>query len=125
MANLIEIPYDDGTTQTNVIINADAVFDIERSYDGAGTTLTVGLERLGTYQDGDAYIKSISLIFGTVGHSDDDIPLSDVQALKAAMLKNTQSPGNIASWHPANYILDPAKYSITSYTSGNTLASDF
>lgn len=126
MANLIEIPYDDGTTQTNVVINADAVFDIERSYDpGTGTTFNIGLEQLGTYNDGVGYLKSLTLVFGTAGHSTDDIPLAAAQSLKETMVKNTQTPGNIAMWRPSSYSLDPARYSITSYTSGSTLATDF
>jgi len=127
MANLIEIPYDDGTTQTNVLINGDAVFDIEISYDaGTGTKFNIGLQELGHYDDEiSPAVKNINLWFAGSGHTSTDITIQDANSLKKEIRVNAAQPGKIGSWKPQNYNGDPVRYSITSYTSFNTPATDY
>jgi len=127
MANLIEIPYDDGTTQTNVIINGDAVFDVEVSYDaGTGTLFNIGLQELGHYDDEiTPAVKNILLYFAGSGHTSTDITIKDANSLKKEIRVNAARPGRVGSWKPQNYNIDPARYSITSYDSSNDVADNY
>ena len=128
MANLIEIPYNDGTTETNVLINGDAVFDIEITYDAlTGTLFNIGLQELGHYDDEivGGYVKNISIYFAGSGHTSTDIGINDANALKEEIRRNASNPGRIGSWKPLNYDLDPVRYSITSYKSLSKATSTY
>mgnify|MGYP003150928918 CR=1 FL=1 len=126
MANLIEIPFDDGVTETQVLFNMDRIFDIEYSWDPAtGVKFLCGLSKLGVYQSGSNNIKDISIFFNGAGITEDDITQADIQSLKDTIIKNVTRPSSIGKWHPLSYHNDPAKYSITSYQSSDTLATTF
>ena len=126
MANLIEIPYNDGVTETNVLINGDAVFDIEISYDAVtGTLFNIGLQELGHCYNGGGNVKNISIYFAGSGHTSTDIGIHDANALKQEIRRNASKPGGIGSWKPLNYDSDPVRYSITSYKSLSKPAGDY
>jgi hypothetical protein len=126
MANLIEIPFDDGVTETQALFNMDRIFDIEYSWDPVtGVKFLCGLSKLGVFIDGSNNIKDISIFFNGAGITEDDITQADVQSLKDAIIKNVTRPSSIGKWHPISYLNDPAKYSITSYQSSDTPTSNF
>lgn len=122
MANLIEVPYDDGTTQTNIVLNVNDTMDVEREFDPAtGVKLTIVLSIPQGYNN--FYLRTIELIYGNAT-SITDIPQVDQQSLKTAIVKSARQPGNVLFWAPANYTIDKATNSVTSYFNHSILASE-
>ena len=122
MANYIKIPYDDGTTQTDVLFNADNIIDIQVNWSGGGNHFTLYFQAMGA-PAGNAFVKSLVLSFVGAGATQTDIVQADVNNLKSAIAKNAMNPGNIAVWTPINYKLDPVRYSITSYRNDSAAAN--
>jgi len=121
MANLIEVPYDDGTTQTNIVLNVDNTMDVEREFDPAtGVKLTIVLSTPQGYSS--LYLRTIELTYGNATSST-DIPQVDQQSLKTAIVKSARQPGNVLFWAPANYTVDKATNSVTSYRNGAIAAT--
>lgn len=121
MANLIEVPYDDGTTQTNIVLNVNDTMDVERVFDPAtGITLTIVLSMPQGYTA--QYLRTIELVYGNAT-SNTDIPQVDQQSLKTAIVKSARQPGNVLFWAPANYTIDQVTNSVTSYRNGSIAAT--
>jgi hypothetical protein len=121
MANLIEVPYDDGTTQTNIVLNVDNTMDVERAFDPVtGVKLTIVLSITQGYNT--FYLRTIELTYGNAT-SNDDVPQIDQQSLKTAIIKSARQPGNVLFWAPANYTIDQATNSVTSYRNGAIVAT--
>jgi len=126
MANLIEIPFNDGVTETQLLFNMDNIFDIEYTWDAVtGAKFQCGLSKLGVYDSKVENIKDIILYFNGTGITENDITSADSQSLKEAIISNLKSPSRIGSWRPISYHLDPVKYSVTSYQSSSSATTDF
>lgn len=128
MANLIEIPFNDGTTTTNALFNIPSIFEVRNEWDGAGpqNVITVYTAMTGN-TDQPNYLKAIEIVFAGVGGApvaDGDITDNDVQNLKNTIANNIKTPGNIATWHPALYSLDPDRYCCTNYNQDQVLSTD-
>ncbi len=122
MANLIEVPYDDGTTQTNIVLNVDDTMDVERTFDSVdGTTLTIVISTPQGYTT--FYLRTIILTFGNATNIL-DIPRVDQNSLKAAIVKSTRQPGSVVFWAPANHTINPTLASVTSYQNGAIKSTD-
>lgn len=121
MANLIEVPYDDGTTQTNIVLNVNDTMDVEREFDPAtGVKLIIVLSMPQGYSS--YYLRTIELTYGNAT-SNDDVPQIDQQSIKTAIVKSARQPGNVLFWAPTNYTIDQATNSVTSYRNGSIIAT--